>query len=46
MMSSAAACGNYSGIKPNAIHRAGLKLFGFIAESVFTINPELCSDSS
>jgi hypothetical protein len=24
----------------------GLKLFGFIAESVFTIIPESCSDSS
>jgi len=31
------ACGNYSGIKLNAIPGIGLKLFGFIAESVFTI---------
>jgi hypothetical protein len=39
------ACGNYSGIKLNAIPGIGLKLFGFIAESVFTITPESCSGS-
>lgn len=37
-------CGNYSG---EADHHSGtgLKLFGFIPESVFTFVPERCSDS-
>jgi hypothetical protein len=40
-----AACGNHSG---EAEHLSGidLKLFGFIAESVFTFIPESCSGSS
>jgi hypothetical protein len=29
--------------KPNAESGIGLKLFGFIAESVFTFIPEYCS---
>lgn len=37
---------NYSGIKLNAIPGIGLKLFGFIAGSVFTITPEQRSESS
>src|SRR5579863_5591270 len=39
------ACGNHSG---EAEHHSGigLKLFGFIAESVFTFIPESCSTSS
>ena len=39
------ACGNHSG---EAEHDSGigLKLFGFIAESVFTFIPESCSRSS
>ena len=40
-----AACGNHSG---EAEHDSGigLKLFGFIAEPVFTFIPESCSRSS
>jgi hypothetical protein len=40
-----AACGNHSG---EAKHLSGidLKLFGFIAESVFAFIPESCSGSS
>jgi len=37
---------NYSGIKLNAIPGIGLKLFGFIAGSVFTITPEQRSAST
>jgi hypothetical protein len=32
--------------KPNTDSAIGLKLFGFIAESVFTFIPESCSTSS
>jgi hypothetical protein len=39
------ACGNHSGAAERC-SGIGLKLFGFIAESVFTFIPEPCSGSS
>lgn len=46
MLSSAAQlCGNHSG-EAERDSGIGLKLFGFIAESVFAFIPEPCSGSS
>ena len=39
------ACGNHSG-EAERLSGIGLKLFGFIPESVFTFIPESCSASS
>jgi hypothetical protein len=45
-MSSAAGLWNLFRDQAERGSGIGLKLFGFIAESVFTIIPESCSDSS
>jgi hypothetical protein len=46
VMSSAAGLWNLFRDQAERGSGIGLKLFGFIAESVFTIIPESCSDSS
>ena len=46
MLSSATQLVEIILVKPNAISGISLKLFGFIAEPVFTFIPESCSRSS
>ncbi len=46
MLSSAAQLVEIIPAKPNAVPGSALKLFGFIAETVFTFTPESCSGSS
>jgi hypothetical protein len=45
LSSALSACGNHSG-EAERDSGIGLKLFGFIAEPVFTFNPESCSGSA
>jgi len=45
LSSAVSACGNHSG-EAERDSGVGLKLFGFIAESVFAFIPEPCSGSS
>ena len=46
MLSSAAQPMEIIPARPNAVPGIGLKVFGFIAESVFAFIPEPCSGSS